>query len=162
MAESFISFKGVGTRQYATNRTNIVPTTQLPIGISLPMSFGSEDFLQMNKDLFVQIKQNFRNLLLTNFGERLVLFDYGANLKPLVSEYLNQETFDEEAMIRINTAVSKYMPFIQLEGFKSEVTKLLENGAGISSIGVVKITLQYSIPRVNISQSLLEVSIQAM
>lgn len=155
MAQTFVSFKNVGVREHETRLVTVVSQSVTPIGIKTPVAFGTADGLfQMNMTLSEQIQDNLRNLIQTNHGERLVLFDYGANLRPLVTEFSNEDAFDSEAMVRINTAVSKYMNFVQLEGYASQPVF-----DGDRYTGIVKIALKYSVPRANIGTRILEVTL---
>jgi phage baseplate assembly protein W len=61
-----------------------------------------------------QIRDNLKNLLLTNYGERIGQYDFGANLQELVFE-LQSGNFDSEVIERVKYAVGKYMPYISLE-----------------------------------------------
>jgi phage baseplate assembly protein W len=94
-------------------------TDVLPIGIKTPISFGDEQGLfVMNTTLFKQVSDNLRNLILTNWGERLGLYDFGGNLKWLSTELTNSDT-DGRAMTQIANAVAKYMPYVNLSGFST-------------------------------------------
>ena len=84
-------------------------------------------------------------MILTNHGERLGLYDLGGNLQPLLSEFSNKDDFDSEAMVRINTATSKYMPFVSLIGFDS--TPEYENN---QFVGRMSIMIIYSVPDLNV------------
>jgi phage baseplate assembly protein W len=157
---NFITFKGVGVRQFDVQQMSTVVSQSItPIGIKTPVAFGEgqQGLLAMHMTLVEQLQDNFKNLMLTNHGERLAFYDYGADLRPLVTEFSSQENFDSEAMTRINTAVSKYMPFIQLEGFKSDID-LSENGF----IANAKIYVQYSCQRANLRTRTLELTIFAI
>jgi len=157
---NFITFKGVGVKQFEVQQiSNVVSQSAIPMGIKTPVVFGEgeQGLFAMNMTLTDQLQDNFKNLMLTNHGERLAFYDYGANLRPLVTEFSSHENFDLEAMTRINTAVSKYMPFIQLEGFKSDVD-LSENGY----IASIKIYVQYSCLRANLRTRTLELTIFAI
>lgn len=155
---SLISFRSVGTSSELVNaqRQQREPQ-QVPIGIKTPLSFGTRDLFEMNYSVAQQIKDNFRNLLATNHGERLVLQDYGANLRPLTAEWSSKDSFDEEAMIRINTAVTKWMPFVDLVGFGSEVL----NASG-GTTAVVRITVEYAVPRIGLTQAFLEIDLYVL
>ena len=91
-----------------------------PISIKTPMAFSENfgDLLEMHTDQFAAIRDNLRNLLLTNHGERLGHHDFGANLIAVVNE-LGSEDGDGAAMGLIATTVSRYMPFVSLSGFES-------------------------------------------
>lgn len=157
--ESFISFKNVGFRQFEQRYLSPVSQSVTPIGIKTPVSFGnsSEGLFSMNYTLEDQINDNLKSLIKTNHGERVILYDYGANLQPLATEYSNKENYTTDAMERINTCVAKYMPFIQLEGFRAE-PRYNDN----QYVGVIDNYLVYSVPRVNINSKTLVVRIFAI
>ena len=60
------------------------------------------------------VKQNFKNLLLTSPGERVMLPDFGAGIKRLLFEPINSRTFSRVSQA-IYAQVDKYMPFINIE-----------------------------------------------
>lgn len=93
----------------------------------------------MNFDLGSQIADNLRNLVMTNHGERVGIYDFGANLRQLTLE-LGQTTWEEEAMTRIKTSVSKYMPFVNLQTFEVVVGDQTTFG-----LGRVSITMSYTV-----------------
>jgi phage baseplate assembly protein W len=148
------SFKNVGIRAFQTQNVQTTPQSILPIGIKTPMRFGEngEGLLSMHTNIGDVIHDNLRNLLLTNFGERLARYDYGGNLRPLVAEFTSKDNFDGEAMIRINTAVAKWMPFISLVGFDSKPN--LENN---QVVGIIEVLVVYSVPQLGIIEKALEI-----
>ena len=117
---------------------------QRPIGILTPITFGhsNDGLFKMSKNLRDQIRDNFRNMLSTNWGDRLMLYDFGANLAELAFE-MGNEAGDLEAIARIKKTTEKYMPFIVLETFKSFNGPVADN-SGMSKIGV---TVTYSVNR---------------
>tara|TARA_R110000744_G_scaffold20477_2_gene53783 strand:+ start:233 stop:673 length:441 start_codon:yes stop_codon:yes gene_type:complete len=124
----------------------------LPIGIKTPVQFSDADGLfAMHTDPVKNIQDNFRNLLLTNHGERVGLYDFGANLRPLVFD-LGKNDFDQEAIIRIKNAISKYMPFIEPLTFETFSTN---SGERVLAKSGIRIT--YAIPRLNIIEKKIEV-----
>lgn len=149
-----ISFKNVGIRRDKLLNDNSAKNnaTILPIGIKTPMAIGNRDneFLKMHYDLPSQVRDNLRNLVLTNHGERLIQYNFGANLYALLFEYTNKESFDDDAMLNINTAVAKYMPYVNLADYESDVA--LEDG-----MSKIKLTISYSVPLLNVLQEKLEV-----
>jgi hypothetical protein len=82
----------------------------------------------------------------------LARYDYGGNLRPLVAEFTSKDNFDGEAMIRINTAVAKWMPFISLVGFDSKPN--LENN---QVVGIIEVLVVYSVPQLGIIEKALEI-----
>jgi len=138
------SFKSSGKtlEQRAVEALN---SSKIPFGIKTPMELGStgEGLIAMNYNLADQFADNFRNLLLTNYGERLGVYDFGANLKPLTTEFTSQEDFDNEAIERIRNAVARWMPFIALNTFESVIDRN-DN----KNTAVININITYSIPAV--------------
>lgn len=125
----------------------------VPFGIKTPLSLGDENgILAMNYSLADQLSDNLRNLLLTNWGERLGLYNFGANLRPLTTEYINQEDFDQNAIDRIRDAVTRWMPYIELLEFISDVDRI-EN----RNTGIIKITVTYSIPFIKVENKAIQV-----
>lgn len=138
------SFKSSGKtkEQQALEQLN---ASLIPFGIKTPMQLGSnsEGILSMNYNLADQFADNLRNLLLTNHGERLGLYDFGANLRSLTTEFVSQEDFDSQAIDRIRAAVEKWMPFVSLGTFESVIDRT-EN----DSTAVIKINITYSVPAI--------------
>lgn len=156
MANVFISFKNVGKKESEIKSVSITERTPIPVGIKTPIAFSKngDGLFEMNMDIADQIDDNLRNLVLTNHGERLGFYDLGANLQPLTTEYGSKDNFDEEAMIRINTATSKWMPYVQLEGFSSRT----DNTSNRNTANII-MQILYSVPAVGINQKVLEVTL---
>lgn len=152
-----ISFRSVGkTREERVAQSIIQSST--PIGIKTPMRFGvQEGIFAMHFALVDQMHDNFRNLVLTNWGERLGLYDFGANLRPLCTEIVSQDDFDGQAVDRISGAVQRWMPFITLETFESKTDRMNNRNTA-----VVKLTIVYNIPSLNVFQKALEVTLYAI
>jgi len=150
----FRDFKNVGVRKYSNsyNAEKSQPE-QVFIGIKTPMEYGTvEGVFAMHDSLVNQIHDNLKNLILTNHGERVGLYNFGADLLPLTFELVSQDNFDDEAQVRINTAVQTYMPFIQLEGYLSSFDQ--QNNAYTA---ICLITIKYSIPSLNVFGKQLQV-----
>jgi len=131
----------------------IVKATPLPIGIKTPLRLDAENLLAMNYTAEEQIQDNVKNLLLTNWGERVGFYYFGANLQELTSEISTTEEFDEQAITRIRDAVSTWMPFIVLNDFISDIDENNRN------LGLVRITITYSVPQLNIENKALQISL---
>ena len=148
-ATKVYDFKSVGLQQDKFQENFIDTQLSTPVGILTPVSFaqygGAGSVFAMSTDLQVQIADNLRNLLVTNHGERLMLTDFGANLRPLAFE-LTSNTGIDEALMRISSAVSKFMPFVELQEFEPKVEKA-ENGDIIQ----VAIRVGYSIPSIQVT-----------
>lgn len=147
-----ITFKSVG--ELSTDRKFTTTPVQNPIGIKTPLSLGqdADGIFSMHFDLEDQIQDNFRNLLLTNNGERLGLFDFGANLRALSLE-LAPDDFETEAMNRIKRATSKYMPFIDLQNFAYTIDRN-DN----QNTAKIKLRVSYNVPSAGITNKGMELT----
>jgi len=142
-----LSFFSVGRTATSLN-DEIVETKVLPVGIKTPIQLSNTDgpFL-MHYSLEDQLADNLRNLLQTNFGDRVGIYDYGANLYPLTANFTSQDNFDAEALTSISAAISRWMPFIEPLDYVSEVDRSQK-----LSTGLIRITISYNIPSLNLEQ----------
>ncbi len=85
-----------------------------PISISLPLAiserFGAFD---MRESLSAVIADQLKMILLTNKGERVGNYDFGANVRKILFES-NVDEMEELLAQSIQENVSKYMPGIRL------------------------------------------------
>jgi phage baseplate assembly protein W len=147
-----ISFKSVGE---VTNNPRSVQTVQpKPVGIITPVIYSRKvgGPVEMSTAPLDQIIDNFRNMLLTNHGERLPLYDFGANLRVLLTERLAQSDYDERAMMLVKATTEKYMPYVSLNTFETSILSTDQNG-----ISKLKITVVFSIPRASSSSKTVEI-----
>lgn len=138
------SFKSVGRTRTAREEEKTT-VTQTPYGIRTPLQLGGNDgIFVMNTSVIDQISDNLRNFLQTNWGERLMHYDFGANLRPLATEYNSQNDFDDAAVSRIKAGVEKWMPYVDLEDFSSIVSR--RQG---SNVAEYHITVSFRVPSVS-------------
>jgi phage baseplate assembly protein W len=149
------NFKSVGVTQ-TTKKTQTQTPSPQPIGIITPPRQAPDgSLIQLSYSLSEQVGYNLRDLLMTNWGERLGLYDFGANLKPLCAEYQTQEDFDMNAMDRIRTSISRWMPYIDLEDYISEI---IPQNSSVSYIPrQIKIKITYSVSQLNVEKKALEI-----
>ena len=147
------NFKSSGKSSTASINSAI-STISSPIGVKTPLQLGDKDIFAMHYNLADQVHDNLRNLLLTNWGERLGFYYFGANLRELTTEISNIDTFDELAIQRIKDACSSWMPFVNLKNFVSKIDDSSDN-----KTGVIKITITYSIPQLFIENRALQISL---
>lgn len=150
-----ISFKSVG-RTSAIKKAETVDVSPIPIGIKTPMQAGGygEGVWSMHFELADQINDNLRNLILTNWGERIGVYNFGANLRELTTELVAREDFDDEAVIRIRDAVSLWMPYVTLQDYTSEVVN-----EGNEKTGIINFTVTYDIPAILVTNKALRVTL---
>lgn len=149
-------FKSVGkTEVEHEEQTTFWVDGESPVGIKTPLELGdgTDGLLKMHKSLESQVHDNFRNLVLCNHGERLGIYDFGANLSELAHE-LGSEGVDNEAIKRIKTAVTKYAPFISPKTFESFVDN--RDNEHVAKVGV---RIIYDIPVLQVTDKALEVII---
>ena len=148
-------FKSVGQLETTAEQIRRETEVVLPIGLLTPLSFNpsGNTMFKMSTEIGVQIKDNLRNLLSTNKGERLMLSDFGANLKELAYD-LSTEAIDTLAITRISAAVQSYMPFIELKTFEPTVQKSPEGEVLLSLIKI-----GYNVPSVGITDGTLEIAL---
>jgi phage baseplate assembly protein W len=150
------SFKSSGTTQ-AQNAANQLAVTPTAIGILTPLSLGTTGLLQTSTDLGTQLADNLRNLVLTNWGERLGLYNFGANLRPLMTDLVSQDDFDSQAITRIRNAVQRWMPYIDLQDFISAVDRSKSPG-----LAVINLIITFNIPSLNIKGRQLQATLYAI
>ena len=80
----------------------------------LPITRDQTNGYKMLDDLRDVVKQNFRMLILTNPGERVMLPEFGVGLRRFLFEGISNDTFTKLA-VRIRQQVRKYMPFLDIE-----------------------------------------------
>lgn len=151
-------FGSVGETDTSYKSRTAATGVSTPIGIKTPLEIEGVDngFLKMHKNLDDTISDNLRNLVLTNHGERLFRYDYGANLREIAFE-LGTEDGDYEAINRIRNAVRKYLPYLNLQTFES-----FQVPQTYTDPGKVGIRVTYSVPSYNNKQRLLEVIISSV
>ena len=148
-------FTSVGelTADFEKRRKRDAHERQTIVGIKTPVQFSNKDtaIFKMNTTLLDQIKDNFRNLLQTNHGERLGHYDFGANLLELCFE-LGDESTDTEAMSRIIRTTQKFMPFVVLRSF-APFNERVDN----EHTAKIGIRLTYDIPALRSVENQIEV-----
>ena len=155
MASRVYSFKASGEERSSIRKRAAQQAKSPPIGIKTPLqlSYGDKEFLEMNYDLLDNISDNLKNLVLTNHGERLFDYNFGANLKELAFE-LGTEESDSEAIARIQSAVSRYMPFVSLNTFEAITLDPVVN-----NVTRICIRVSYTVPAVSQKEKTIEVII---
>jgi phage baseplate assembly protein W len=155
---SSINFKSVGKSTVLVKDELESTQPTIPIGIVTPLRYGNNSLFEMHTNLFDQIKDNLRNLIMTNHGERLVFYDFGANLNELSTERVSREDYDQEVAARIASAVSKWMSYISLDEMIPLDDPDEELGRSrTSTISIRRYLLTYSVPSINSPKQSLEI-----
>jgi phage baseplate assembly protein W len=78
----------------------------------LPLQYSTDDgYYAMNKTMRDTIRQNFRMLLQTCPGERIMLPDFGVGLRNFLFEHFPEDQITS----KIHEQVGKYMKFIKIK-----------------------------------------------
>jgi hypothetical protein len=149
------NFKNVGIKR-DSDELKTSRTFESPYGIKTPLSKGEGTIFEMSTNFRDQINDNLANLIKTNHGERLGGYLIGANIMPLLTEKLSEDDFAEVVMIRIKSAVSKSMPYIELLDFEYNMGKIDE----VTGAASAHLILTYSIRSANIINKKLSVTVQ--
>jgi len=88
------------------------------ISVKIPLVYGEADGpYELNKNIGEVVKQNLKNLILTNPGERPMIKSFGVGFHRLMFEPINSTTLDR-IKTRILKQVGKFMSFVNIEQIK--------------------------------------------
>ena len=87
------------------------------IGITLPITNGNTGMFAQSTSTFEQIKSNYKNLILTKKGERLMQPDFGTDLHRILFENITENTLDN-ARLTVVQATERWMPFLEIIKFE--------------------------------------------
>ena len=117
------------------------------IGLSpkLPLTSNKIHY-DMIFDVRESVKQNFKNLVLTAPGERIMLPDFGVGLRNYLFD-LNKEVIFAEIKTSIEEQVDTYMPFLDIDSID-----LMESAE--QKEHVLALRIRYSIPDIQTADEL--------
>lgn len=155
-----INFKNVGVIKEPGRSFQERQRSTVPIGIKTPVELDTSSgaFLAMHTSMRAQIADNLKNLISTNWGERVGLYNFGGNLSELATEFTNLDDFENEAAIRINTAIQRWMPFVE----PLDMTSRIDNEDDLTGMAKIVISLVYAIPMLNVTKDTVEITIIAI
>lgn len=132
------------------------------VGIKTPLTNTREDqIFDMHIDPVQQIKDNLKNLLLTNAGERLGLYDFGADLNSVLFELSANQNAESTAFDMIKRAVDKYMSGVEITDISQiSLDKNEKQDINKSGMAKVRIRVSYDIPKARITNQAIEVTLQ--
>ena len=115
----------------------------------LPLTLDPDDGYTLNKSIKEVAKQNFKMLVLTNPGERIMDPEFGVGILAYMFEN-NSPATHGQIDARIREQVLKYLPYI-------EVGEILVNSPvnnGSVSDNFLGVSINYNIKRLNIGDVL--------
>jgi len=123
------------------------------IGLQLPLNRSvSTGVFSLITSYQEEAKQNFKNLLLTSPGERMMNPDFGVGLRTFLFE--PRASAAPAIRQRITGQVRKYMPFLQINKIRFDSGKNLSEPDYLDS-PVLSIHIDYSIPGLNLDTTLI-------
>ena len=121
------------------------------ISVALPLSYDQADGpYRLNKNLEDVVKQNLKNLILTNPGERIMLPEYGAGVRRLLFEPLSGATL-EKISDAINSSVNAFMSFVEIE----KITLLTQDEDDTLSPNSLRIIIEYNLGDIDDTDTLI-------
>lgn len=118
------------------------------IGVKLPINKSSTDGFGMIKSISGMIKQNFKMLILTVPGERIMEPNFGVGLSQFLFEPFGQGT-QMKIETRLNKQVSIYLPVVQIVSV---------NFASSHDGGLLALEILYTVPKIG-TRDLLRITI---
>jgi len=88
----------------------------MPIGFTLPFSksSGSVGYFETTSDEMSATRENLKSLLLTNWGERAMHYNFGCNFKEFLFENVHQDELKSRIADRVASQVEMWMPFVSV------------------------------------------------
>jgi len=84
-----------------------------PINLQFPMRRSPQGSFATNESTLDAIADDLKILLLTNYGERPIHYDFGANLREVIFE-LQGDDLSQSIEDHIVVAIEKWMPFVNV------------------------------------------------
>lgn len=179
------SGKKIDNRKF-TNRPKSF-TELTPIGIKTPLQTkNTADLYVTHTSPELQLKDNIRNFLQTNNGERLGRYKYGANLSQFVFDISHVDNYKQNIISQVTNTITKNFTGIVLaavevlineESFESlnvldqlafrkknflkEADKFSSIDSSETSLAKVKVIVNFSIPNLKITNQKVEAIIFA-
>jgi phage baseplate assembly protein W len=106
----------------------------MPVGFTLPFqpTTGSLGLFQMTEDEFSAVTNDIRSLLVTNWGERPMRYNFGCNLREFLFEPKTGGELRQKIADRVLSQLSLWLPFVIVDElnvlFSEDDPSVPENG----------------------------------
>lgn len=114
-----------------------------PINLKFPLERASRGVFAVNLKTEDAINDNLHSLLLTNWGDRPMLYDFGANLISVLFE--PEKELINKAATLIKNAVNKWMPAVSI----NEITITPYNKNNKVESNAFSIKINWSVNQIN-------------
>lgn len=110
----------------------------MPIGLTLPfrLSSGSLGHFQTTEDEFEAVSNDIHSILVTNWGERVMHYDFGCNLREFLFEQIDKEELRQKIADRISSQLAKWLPFVIIDELNVVLSED-DNSISENEIGIV-------------------------
>ena len=116
-------------------------TKRQGISPKLPLSYDPIDGpYRLNRTLGETIKQNFKNMVLTMPGERIMIPEFGVGLYGYLFENVSGETLDSLVQ-KLTEQTQTYMPMVNLQTINFETS----DEDPTLSFNEIRVTIKYNI-----------------
>lgn len=115
------------------------------LSAKLPLAKDSGDGWKLTQDLKELSIQNFKMVLLTNPGERIMNPDFGVGIRTYLFEPATSETLSQ-IQSKIQAQVKKYMPYIRLKRIDFSAP---EGQYALEEMNLISIQIQFVIIPIN-------------
>jgi phage baseplate assembly protein W len=149
------SFKGGSTPITSRVQTQVI-STPIPYGVVTPLQLPNKtgETLRTTTDIVEGVVDNFKNMLLTNYGERIGKPDFGANLSSLLTERVSQEEWNSQAASLIRKTTQVYMPYITIMSVAAGIISAGNDGFSRTLISVI-----FSIPAIGVQNKRVDITL---
>jgi phage baseplate assembly protein W len=157
---SKFNFKSSG--QKAGNRlTKRKISTNVNFGIKTPVTnLDGHSMFDIHTDIKSQLKDNLKNLIMTNHGERLGLVDYGADLYPVLFDLTSTEGLEQEITNRIMLAIDKWMSVITVDDIQIlEMDRTEKTLINTKSMTKIKLRVIFSLPQLGFNNMAVDIAL---
>ena len=132
-----------------------------PLGIKTPLEIGaSRQLFNMHINPAAQLKDNLKNLILTEKGERLGMPEYGCGLRQYLFDLTALPDYETVIITAVNDQIQKYMPFLLVKNIeildyaKSQDDSNLKSRNGMAAI---LLRIVYDIQKISIQNQKIEI-----
>ena len=115
------------------------------LAVKLPITRNQITGYTMIDDIPTLIKQNFKMLILTNPGERVMIPDFGVGIREYLFENFNSNV-ESNIRVAIKKQTQKYLPVVNIQSILFEDTN--------PEFNTLSVKIRYSIPALNLKDLL--------
>jgi len=178
------NFKSAGIKSNDRSLKLELPKKVKPIGLKTPLQLSNDSNLyDTHSDPLSQIKDNLKNLILTNKGERLGRYNFGTGLNEVLFDITALENFEQIIVNKITESAKEYVPQIAITNIAVKIVnsgeaftalaqnEILEinyenNSTNVfgndepslsNQIAKIRIEITYSVPILNVTNQLITV-----